>query len=431
MSADRQQGDATRDATGETVAVIPARGGSKGVPRKNLRRVGGIPLIARAISTARAADRVDRVVVSTDDPQIAAVAREWGAEVVSRPAELSGDTASSESAVEHALDQLERVGIDVGVVILIQATSPFIDPADLDAAVERVRAGESDCVFSAVESWGFLWRTASGDAGAVGINHDHRRRPRRQERQPEFLETGAFYVMDAAGFRAAKHRFFGRIGVALVPESHAIEIDTEEQLALASAIEPFVGRSAGNATRIEARIDVDAVVTDFDGVHTDDTVLVGQAGEEFVRVSRSDGMGVGRLRAAGIPVLILSTETNPVVSARARKLGVDVEQGVADKAAALTAWASERGIRLDRIAYLGNDINDLGCLELVGWPIAVPAAHPEAIAAARVVLSAPAGAGAVRELADAVLLATATATSARSQPSHPQAPGQPIIRRDS
>ncbi len=411
MSADRRPAD----AAGETVAVIPARGGSKGIPRKNLRRVGGIPLIARAIAAARAADRIDRVVVSTDDAQIAAVAREWGAEVVSRPAELSGDTASSESAVEHALDELARFGIEVSIVVLLQATSPFIDPADLDAAVERVRAGESDTVFSAVESWGFLWRTtpdgAGSGAGAVGINHDHRRRPRRQERAPEFLETGAFYVMDAAGFRTTKHRFFGRIGVALVPEAHAIEIDTEQQLTLASAIAAVVGGPAG----IGARIDVDAVVTDFDGVHTDDSVLVGQGGEEFVRVSRSDGMGVGRLRAAGVPVLILSTETNPVVSARARKLGVDVEQGSADKAATLAAWASERGIPLERIAYLGNDVNDLGCLELVGWPIAVPGAHPEVLTAARIVLAAPGGAGAVRELAEAVLLTRA----ARPRPSHP------------
>ena len=420
MSVDRR----SADPTGETVAVIPARGGSKGVPRKNLRRVGGIPLVARAISTARAADRIDRVVVSTDDPQIAAVAREWGAEVVVRPAELSGDTASSESAVEHALGELSRFGIDVGAVVLIQATSPFIDPADLDAAVERVLAGESDCVFSAVESWGFLWRTTSGGAGAVGINHDHRRRPRRQEREPEFLETGAFYVMDAAGFHRAKHRFFGRIGVALVPEQHAIEIDTEEQLALASAIELLVSRGTGAS----AAIDVDAVVTDFDGVHTDDTVLVGESGEEFVRVSRSDGMGVGRLRATGIPVLILSTETNPVVSARARKLGVDVAQGSDDKAAALRAWAFERDIPLDRIAYLGNDLNDLGCLDLVGWPVAVPTAHSEVIAASRIVLAAPGGAGALRELADAVLLAR----TGRSQLSHPTGTSTSITtRRDS
>ena len=389
------------DPRGETVAVIPARGGSKGVPRKNLRRVGGIPLIARAITSAREAARIDRVVVSTDDREIAAVAREWGAEVVTRPAELSGDAASSESALEHVIDELAKQGVRVGILVFLQATSPFIDPGDLDAAVERVQAGESDSVFSAVESWGFLWRSGTtgavgrGGTGASGINHDHRRRPRRQERELEFLETGAFYVMDAAGFRRAQHRFFGRIGVALVPETHAIEIDTEEQLVLASAIAPLIGAST--------RVDVDAVVTDFDGVHTDDTVLIGQNGEEFVTVSRADGMGVGRLRAAGVAVLILSTETNPVVSARARKLGVEVAQGSADKAAALTAWAAGRGIPLDRIAYLGNDVNDLGCLDLVGWPVAVPEAHPRVLAAARIVLAAPGGDGAVRELAEAVL----------------------------
>lgn len=389
---------------GETVAIIPARGGSKGVPRKNLRRVGGIPLIARAITSARGAQRVDRVVVSTDDAEIAAVAREWGAEVIIRPEAISGDTASSESALVHTLEQLRSAGVTVGVLVFIQATSPFIDPADLDAAIERVRAGESDTVFSAVESWGYLWRAGAtgavgGIAGATGINHDHRRRPRRQEREIEFLETGAFYVMDAEGFLRAGHRFFGRIGIALVPESHAIEIDTEQQLALASALAPVIDGTTGGGVRL----DVDAVVTDFDGVHTDDTVLVGQNGEEFVTVSRSDGMGVARLRDAGIPVLILSTETNPVVSARARKLGVEVAQGSGDKAATLTAWAAERGIPLDRIAYLGNDVNDLGCFELVGWPVAVPEAHPRVLAAARLVLASPGGDGAVRELAESVL----------------------------
>ena len=111
-------------------------------------------------------------------------------------------------------------------------------------------------------------------------------------------------------------------------------------------------------------MDVDAVVTDFDGVHTDDTVLTDADGRESVRVSRSDGMGIARLRRAGIPVLILSTETNPVVGARARKLRVDVRQGVDDKAAALLRVGRRRsGIPLSRIAYLGNDINDLACLE--------------------------------------------------------------------
>lgn len=380
---------------GEVVAVIPARGGSKGVPGKNLRRVGGIPLIGRAVAAARGAARVDRVVVSTDDAEIAAVAREWGAEIVDRPAALAGDTASSEAALLHALDALRVRGVEAGILVFLQATSPFIDPADLDDAIGRVAAGSEDVVFSAVESWGFLWR--HGADGMAGINHDPAARPRRQDRTPEYLETGAFYVLDAAGFRVARHRFFGSTGVALVEERHALEIDTAEQLRLANAIAPLVAPVGA--------LDVDALVTDFDGVHTDDAVLVGQDGSEYVRVDRGDGMGVALLRAAGVPTLILSTETNPVVGARAAKLGVEVRQGLGDKAAVLRAWAAERSLDLDRVAYLGNDVNDLACFDLVGWPLAVPEAHPRVLAAARLVLGSSGGRGAVREAAERILAA--------------------------
>jgi N-acylneuraminate cytidylyltransferase len=158
-------------------------------------------------------------------------------------------------------------------------------------------------------------------------------------------------------------------------------------------------------------MDVAAVVTDFDGVHTDDTVLTDGDGRESVRVSRSDGMGIARLRRAGVPVLILSSETNPVVSARARKLQVDVRQGVEDKAAALREWAKDQRVPLSRVAYVGNDVNDLGCLEIVGFPVAVPEAHPLVLAAARVIVSQNGGRGAVRELADRVLRDRRSATS--------------------
>ena len=133
-----------------------------------------------------------------------------------------------------------------------------------------------------------------------------------------------------------------------------------------------------------------------------------------MRVSRSDGHGIARLRAAGVPVLILSAEENPVVGRRAEKLGVECAQGVAEKGAVLRDWAAARGIRLDRIAYLGNDRGDLPALELVGWPIAVPDASPEALAAARHVLSQPGGHGAVRELADLILAARELASAATS-----------------
>ena len=371
------------------VAVIPARGGSKGVPRKNLQSVGGVPLVVRAIRAAQATIGIDQVVVSTDDDEIAAIATGAGAGVIRRPAEISGDTATSESALLHALDELAA---DVDVLVFLQPTSPFIDPVALGAAIERVRSGDEDVVFSAFETYAFLWAV-----DGTGVNHDAATRPRRQDREPHFQETGAFYVLNAAGFRAAGHRFFGRVGIAVVAEQSAIEIDSLEQLELAQAIMPLVDRPA--------EIDVDAVVTDFDGVHTDDTASITADGDERVTVSRGDGLGVRLLREAGIPVLILSTEKHKVVAARAAKLRVDVLHGVEDKGAALAEWAASRGIPLERIAYVGNDINDLACLEMVGWPIAVPGSHESVLSVARVVLSHRGGAGAVRELAERVLRA--------------------------
>jgi YrbI family 3-deoxy-D-manno-octulosonate 8-phosphate phosphatase len=401
----------------EVVAVIPARGGSKGVPRKNLQRVGGVPLIARAVEAARRCPAVGRVVVTTDDADIAAVAAEWGAEVVERPADLSGDEASSESALVHALDELEARRVDVGIVAFLQATSPFIDVDALSAAVHLVRSRRRDSVFSAVETFGFLWEKGIGGA-AEPVNHEIDVRPRRQDRDPHYLETGGFYVMRAAGFRAAHHRFFGSVGIAEVEPRSAIEIDTADELELARRLAPLLDARSQR----DAVITVDAVVTDFDGVHTDDTVEVDQDGVESVTVSRSDGMGVSLLRAAGIPFLILSTEANPVVAARARKLGVEVRQAAADKAAVLREWAQERGIAPSRVAYLGNDVNDLDCLELVGWPVAVPDAHPLVLSAARVVLDRPGGDGAVRDLAERVLAGRARTDATDEARAHPTAP---------
>ncbi|MGL4339631.1 MAG: cytidylyltransferase domain-containing protein [Rhodoglobus sp.] len=380
-------------AVPRVVAIIPARGGSKGIRGKNLRTVGGVSLLARAVRTAVAAARIDEVVVSTDSTELAAVARREGVAVVFRPEDLASDTASSEDALLHALDTMDG---SADIVVFLQATSPFIDPDDVDAAVQRVAAGERDVVFSARRSHAFLWRET--EQGLRGVNHDESFRQRRQDCEPQFYETGAFYVMRAEGFRAAGFRFFGRIGVALVRELTAIEIDTTDDLQLASAIAPLLTS--------RERIDVDAVVTDFDGVHTDDRVHVGADGSEFVTASRSDGMGVDLLRRAGMPILIISTETNPVVSARARKLQVEVQQAVTDKAAVLTSWASENNLDLGRIAFVGNDVNDLGCLALVGWPVAVADAHPAVLAASRVILSRRGGRGALRELADRIVTLT-------------------------
>lgn len=143
-------------------------------------------------------------------------------------------------------------------------------------------------------------------------------------------------------------------------------------------------------------------VFDFDGVFTDNRVTVLEDGREAVMCNRSDGLGLQRLRDAHVPAMILSTETNPVVKARARKLRVPCIHGVKDKLAALRAEVRRRRIPLSAVAYLGNDINDSDCLRAVGLPVVVADAWPEVKSLAKWVLKRCGGKGAVREFCDAV-----------------------------
>ncbi|WP_426365713.1 cytidylyltransferase domain-containing protein [Streptomyces sp. E-08] len=378
------------------LAVVPARGGSKGVPAKNLAPVAGIPLVTRAVHACLGARAVTHVVVSTDDAAIAAAARTAGAEAVQRPAAIAGDTATSEAAVLHAMDAFEAThGRPADVVLLVQCTSPFLTSAEVAETAERITSGAADTAFTAAPSHGFLWRESP--EGATGVNHDKSYRPRRQDREPEYLETGAVYAMDAAGFRTHEHRFFGRTALVVTDPARVLEIDDPHDLARANAIASLVDKAAEPVTPGFA--DVDAVVLDFDGTQTDDRVHLDAEGREFVSAHRGDGLGIAALRRAGLPVLILSTEQNAVVAARARKLKIPVLHGIDRKDRALKEWCDAEGIDPQRVLYAGNDVNDLPCFHLVGWPVAVSSAHDSVRAAARAVTVTPGGSGAIREIA--------------------------------
>ncbi|MEQ6023414.1 N-acylneuraminate cytidylyltransferase [Streptomyces salinarius] len=392
------------------LAVIPARGGSKGVPAKNLAAVGGVPLVVRAVRECRAARLVTDVVVSTDDQAIAAAAREAGAEVVLRPAAIAGDTATSEAAVLHAMDAHEALhGAAVDVVLLVQCTSPFLVREDVDGVAGAVAGGGADTAVTVAPFHGFVWRDgtdgADGADGGHGVNHDKAYRPRRQDRPQDLLETGAAYAMAAPGFREHRHRFFGRTELVRTDPARVLEIDDPHDLARARALAPHFDAArpgalaAASPTRLPAAADIDAVVLDFDGTQTDDRVLIDSDGREFVSVHRGDGLGIAALRRSGLTMLILSTEVNPVVAARARKLKLPVLHGIDRKDLALKQWCEEQGISPDRVLYVGNDVNDLPCFALVGWPVAVASAHDAVRGAARAVTTVPGGEGAVREIA--------------------------------
>ena len=209
-----------------TVAIIPARGGSKGIPEKNLKSFLEIPLVAHSIRAAMAAETISDVIVSSDDDRILAVAAEYGAEPVRRPADISGDTASSEAALLHAIETVDCCRC-ADLIVFLQCTSPLTTGVEIDLVVQKLIEAEADTAFSVVESHAFLWRI-SDDGMGVGVNHDTSRpRQRRQDRTPEYRETGAIYALRKKTFVEARQRFHGRS--VPVPLRNAIEIELDTQ----------------------------------------------------------------------------------------------------------------------------------------------------------------------------------------------------------
>ena len=383
------------------IAIIPARGGSKGVPRKNVRNVAGKPLLAWNIEAAKQAQSVDRVIVSTDDEEIARISEQFGADVIWRPAEISGDTASSESALLHVLEVLKKQNETPEQIVFLQATSPLTTSDDIDACVAKLEHEDADSAFTAKVFFYFIWKM-NQDGSCDGINHDKRFRPRRQDREPQFEENGAVYVMKTDGFLKARHRFFGKTVMSLMPEERCYEIDTEADLDVADKL--LQQRCMNHSFKRAFPKQIGAIVFDFDGVMTDDSVYVSQDGVESVCCSRSDGLGISHAKKWGIPLLILSSEMNDVVRVRAEKLGIPVVNrvGTLHKADVLVEWANARTIDLSSIVYVGNDVNDLECMRRVGYAVAPANSRDEVKDVADWVLESFGGKGAVREFIDMI-----------------------------
>lgn len=233
------------------LALIPARGGSKGIPGKNLRPVGGVPLLARSVRAARQADRLGAVWVSSDDASIGALAEQEGAGWLQRPAAIAGDQASSEAALLHALHTLAQVGSLPPVFVFLQCTSPFTTPAQIDAVVEALGGSDANMAFSVVPWHGFLWRHDARGHG-MGVNHNALLpRPRRQDLDPTYLETGAIYAIRTLPFLEQGHRFV--MPTLPVPiDALAPEIDTPEDLALCERLAPLLDDARECPSEVDA-----------------------------------------------------------------------------------------------------------------------------------------------------------------------------------
>ncbi len=402
----------------ETLALIPARGGSKGIPRKNIRIFAGFPLIAWSIAAARQAKTVTRTVVSTDDPEIAAVAREYGAETpFLRPLELAQDTTTDLPVFEHALKWLEEVeGYKPEVVVQLRPTSPIRPRGMVDEAVMILHAHEdADCVRGVVpagQNPHKMWRLPEGANGPMKNLLDVEGIPEpynapRQSLPPVYWQTGHIDAIRISTI-ANKHSLTGDVVYPLlIDPRYTVDIDTladwaKYEALVYSGLDMVLPNDQLKRPMPET---IELLVLDFDGVVTNNLVWTDQDGREMVAASRSDSIHIASLREAGVETVILSSETNPVVKARAKKMGVEVVQGLGlqAKGPALKRMLKKKGIDPAHVVYLGNDVNDLPCFALVGWAVAVADAYPEVIRAADLVLRKPGGGGAVRELCELIL----------------------------
>lgn len=380
------------------VAIIPARGGSKGIPLKNIQPIGGVPLISRTIRAALDSKYISAVYVSTDSELIANVAREEGAEIIVRPADISGDAASSESALLYSL---EKINISSDFLVFLQCTSPFTTSHHIDKCIESIINLDADSCLATVSNHRFLWKNLENNDGVVGINHDGRNRKRRQDLDPEFMETGAVYVMRTNKFIKEKTRFCGKVvNCNFDDESLAFEIDSPFDLLVARAID----QSRNNSDYSDIKFsDIKLIVFDFDGVFTNNKVYLDEEGCESVQCNRGDGMGISLLKKTRIPLFILSTEKNPIVLKRAEKLGIPAFNNVENKLQFLEEYICKSNISSDSVCYVGNDVNDLECLKKVGLPVVPSDAHEEVKKFARIILKNKGGDGAVREFCDMFL----------------------------
>lgn len=216
----------------KTIAVIPARGGSKGLVNKNIHPVAGLPLLAWTVLQARGAVNVDRVFVTTNDEAIASVARQYGAEVIERPEEISGDKATSESAIEHALDLIaSNFGLEPETVVFLQATSPLRLPGDIDRAIETFRREGADSLISVTKADDLtIWERRNEAWNSV--NFDYRNRGMRQDRPTQYIENGSIYIFTPEVLRRHRNRIGEKLAAYPMEFWQTWEIDTIEEVDL-------------------------------------------------------------------------------------------------------------------------------------------------------------------------------------------------------
>lgn len=402
-------------ASPEVLAIIPAYGSSDESIHQYRKPLGAHPLIAYSIAAGVKAAAVTRTLVATQSEAVAVIARDYGADVpFLLPPEPADLQVNDQVVVRFVLSQLaEQQACKPELVIWLNPFAPIRPRECVNQAVQMLLASPLAAAVCGVTPAGLparmVWKI-DPQGHLVSISHQ----------APE--ANPAIGVVSESIYYQTRHINAIRVGASLADAPWAAQVSLPLVLDARYNVDieaPFGWEWANWVVR-HAQLDmvfpgrqprplpehVALLVLDFDGVMTDNRVWVEENGHEQIAAYRGDSMGLSRLRQTGVDAIVLSTETNPVVAARCRKLNLPVMQGVSDKASALRAILAERQVDPAQVVYLGNDVNDLPCFPMVGCAVVTADAHHNARYQADLVLTQRGGYGAVRELCDILLRET-------------------------
>ena len=338
------------------IAFIPARGGSKSIPKKNIKSFCGKPLIFWNLQELQKSV-VKEIIVATDNEEIKDIVNSFNfskVKVYNRNSKNSEDTSSTESVMLEYISQSNLS--DADTFMLVQATSPFTQASDFNEALSLFK--DYDSVLSCCESKRFSWKDGKA------LNYDIYNRPRRQDFKGTMIENGAFYISSVANIRKTKNRISGAIGVYQMPEYTYTEIDEHEDWIVAeSLMKRFVLKN-----KLHDFSKIKLFLSDVDGVLTDAGMYYTESGDEFKKFSTYDGMGFQLLQKTGVKVGIITSEDRDLNRRRAKKLGLDFDfHGTKDKLQIVTDLCKKENIFLKEVAYVGDDVNCFELLSNIGF----------------------------------------------------------------
>ena len=375
------------------IAFIPARGGSKSIPEKNIKSFCGKPLIFWNLQELQNSE-VNEIIVATDSDKIKSVVNSFGfskVKVYDRSSENSQDISSTESVM---LEYINSVNLaDEDTFMLVQATSPFTQTSHFNEGLSLFK--KYDSILTCCESKRFSWREGKA------LNYDIYNRPRRQDHKETLIENGAFYISSVSDIKSTKNRISGNIGIYEMPEFTYTEIDEPEDWIVAEAL---MNRFVLNSKTLDFS-NIKLFLSDVDGVLTDAGMYYTENGDEFKKFCTYDGMGFQLLQKTGVKVGILTTEDKELNRRRAKKLGLDFDfHGAKDKLQIVKDLCINENITLSEVAYIGDDVNCFGLLSHVGIAACPNNAVPKIKAIPNIMLlQKNGGDGVVREFVELFL----------------------------